>query len=222
MATTISCLILLLLQFDFSNSANIFFIFFDSHLNNLVNLTLLIMLFFNVIIFIKCFLTRRLNGFSDIRNNRDLLVLMFFSIITKLSVFVIFYANKFEKDQEIINYNISSIPFFYIMHLVLFSMFFIYFFYWGYCQLIEKFDSNHWIVEYLTLFEYRKMKIYTVDNKITNLSVGNLQLNELKGVVTINSKLLNLKIFKNYLESKKCKLNELTLEDILIIEMLSI
>lgn len=222
MATTISCLILLLLQFDFSNSTNIFFIFFDSYLNNLVNLIILIMLFFNVVIFIKCFLTRTLNGFSDIRNNRDLLVLMFFSIITKLSVFIIFYTNKFEQDQETINYNISSIPFFYIMHLVLFSMFFIYFFYWAYCQLIEKFDHDHWIVEYLTLFEYRKMKIYTVDNKITNLSIGTVHLNELKGVVTINSKLLNLKIFKNYLESKKCKLNELTPEDILIIEMLSI
>jgi hypothetical protein len=222
MATTISCLILLLLQFDFSNSSNIFFIFFDSYLNNLVNLIILIMLFFNVIIFIKCFLTRTLNGFSDIRNNRDLLVLMFFSIITKLSVFIIFYANKFEQDQETINYNISGIPFFYIMHLVLFSMFFIYFFYWAYCQLIEKFEYNHWIIEYLTLFEHQKMKIYTVDNKITNLSVGDIHLNELKGIITINSKLLNLKVFKNYLESKKCKLNELTPEDILIIEMLSI
>lgn len=222
MSTTISCLILLLLQLDFSDSSNIFFIFFDSYLNNLVNLIILIMLFFNVIIFIKYFLSRTLNGFGDIRNNRDLLVLMFFSIVTKLSVFLIFYANKFEQDQDAINYNISSIPFFYMIHLFLFSIFFIYFFYWAYCQLIENFEHNHWITEYLTLFERRKMKIYAVDNKITNLSIGTVYINELKGLITINSKLLNLKVFKNYLELKKCKVNELTTEDILIIEMLSI
>lgn len=218
----ITCLLLIFISLDFSNQDNQYFIFFDTYSENVSKIILLVILFFNALILIKNYCLKTFNGISDIRNNKVLLTLMYVSIITKISVFGLLYVTAFEKDPSVIEFNIDSIPVFYISHLVVFYTFVCYFFYWAYHQIVEKPEHNHWILNYLSSIERKNLKVYKIDNKITHLTTGKLFLDELKNIVKIKDTTINLKTFQHYLEIKNCKLNELNNDDILIMKMLSI
>ena len=146
----ITCLLLISISLDFSNQDNKYFIFFDTYTENLSKIIFLVILFFNALIFIKNYCVKTFNGISDIRNNKVFLTLIYVSIITKISVFGLLYVTAFEKDTSVIEFNIESIPVFYISHLVVFYTFVCYFFYWGYRQIVEKTKHNHWILNYLS------------------------------------------------------------------------
>jgi len=221
-AIAICCLILLAINIGFSNNSNVFFIFFNNYIENTLRIVLFGILSINLIIFLKYYFSNTFNGFSDIRRNRILLTLMFLSVITKLVVLMMFLLNHATNDEETIAYNINSIPYFYFLHLFAFSAFVFYFVKWSFVEFKEKHTCNHWIINYLTVEQSKKLKVYKTDNKIVSLSSSFLHIDEVRGVVEINKKKLNLKIFKQYLETKNCKLVDLIQEDILIIEMLSI
>lgn len=66
----ITCLLLFFISLDFSNQDNQYFIFFDTYSENVSKIILLVILFFNALIFIKNYCVKTFNGISDIRNNK--------------------------------------------------------------------------------------------------------------------------------------------------------
>lgn len=82
--------------------------------------------------------------------------------------------------------------------------------------------QDHWSFAYLDDYQIRSVKTFQEEGKVIGIYCKGFLLNEKDGLVELRGRNLNVNDFVYYIESKGCKINELTEDDIAVMEMLSI
>ena len=131
------------------------------------------------------------------------------------------WIGVFEKDYMKITVHIIIGCFFFIycLSFLLFS----YFSMIGIKNRVNHVNvKNHWTFEFMNEKQIRNVKTYQEEGKVIGIYFKGFIVNEKENEIILINKLLNLSSFKFYMNSKKCKLDDLTDDDIAIIEMLGI
>lgn len=82
--------------------------------------------------------------------------------------------------------------------------------------------QDHWSFAYLDDYQIRSVKTFQEEGKVIGIYCKGFLLNEKDGFVELRGKNLKINDFVYYIENKGCKINELTEDDIAVMEMLSI
>lgn len=82
---------------------------------------------------------------------------------------------------------------------------------------------NHWVYPYLNDKQLKQLRLVEDNGKYNYiLSLPNISLSDAGGWFKYYDKFYTLSAFKNYIEAKSCKIDELSKDDLLVIEMLGI
>lgn len=195
-----------------------------SFIHSIIKYSLILMIFLNIGLLIKSVLIKTYTSINESQNDIyqiiSFIIMFSFKICIMILMFFI-WLGVFEKDYMRITVNIV-IGCFFAMYCIA-SILFVYFGMLGIKNRIKHVKVNsHWTFEFMNEKQIRNVKTYQEEGKIIGIYFKGFMVNEKENELTLNNKSLNLNSFKFYMNSKKCKLDDLTDDDIAIIEMLSI
>lgn len=178
----------------------------------------------NAFCLVKSFLTKTYTSIHQANN--DLFQLVSFILLIGVKsciIFLSFFLWIVETDLGAINTTlVIIIGFFFICYYIIYGIFF----YFGIKGIIKRFKNSkityHWVFEYLSEQQIKSVKSYQEDGIISGIYFTGFLLNENKNIVYIQDTPIKLSEFKLYMEYNKCRIDNLSDEDIKIMEMLSI
>lgn len=216
----VACLIVIALRFIVGDN------YFESvpYIDMFINYSLIAIIITNSALLVKSFMTKTYTSINETRKDTYLMMtfiimLAFKSSIMMLTLFRWMINFKDDYMNGTINVLIGC---FFILYFITY-LFFLYFGLLGIRHRIKhvKID-NHWVFPYLSDKQIRSVKTYQEEGKVIGIYFKGFIVNEKENELILNNKSLNLNSFKFYMNSKQCKLDDLTDDDIAIIEMLGI
>lgn len=200
--------------------------YFDavSFVHPLIKYTLILIIILNVGLLIKSILVKTYTSINETQNDLyqiiSFIIMLSFKVCIMILMFFI-WLGVFEKDYMSITVNII-IGCFFAMYCIAFILF-LYFGMLGIKNRIKHVKvSSHWTFEFMNEKQIRNVKTYQEEGKVIGIYFKGFIVNEKENELILNNKPLNLDSFKFYMNSKKCKIDDLTDADIVVIEMLGI
>lgn len=195
-----------------------------SFMHPIIKYSLILMIFLNVGLLIKSIVVKTYTSINESQNDLyqiiSFIIMLSFKVCIMILMFFI-WIGVFEKDYMSITVNIV-IGCFFAMYCIA-SILFVYFGMLGIKNRIKHVKVNsHWTFEFMNEKQIRNVKTYQEEGKIIGIYFKGFIVNEKENELILNNKPLNLDSFKFYMNSKKCKIDDLTDEDISVIEMLGI
>jgi len=195
-----------------------------SFIQPIIKYSLVLLLILNIVLLIKSILVKTYTSLNE--SQKDIYQIMSFIIMISFKVCIMvlvffMWLGVFEKDYMNITVHIIIGCFFFIYCLSF--LLFLYFSMIGIKNRINHVKvKNHWTFEFMSEKQIRNVKTYQEEGKVIGIYFKGFLVNEKDNELTLNGKPLNLNSFKFYMNNKKCKIDDLTDEDIAIIEMLGI
>lgn len=195
-----------------------------SFIQPIVKYSLVLLLALNIVLLVKSILVKTYTSMNESQNDiyqiLSFIIMLSFKVCIMILIFFT-WLGVFEKDYMtiIVNIIIGAFFFVYCLSFLLFSYFSII----GIKNRIKHVKvKNHWTFEFMSEKQIRNVKTYQEEGKVIGIYFKGFLVNEKDNELTFNDKPLNLNSFKFYMNNKKCKIDDLTDEDIAIIEMLGI
>lgn len=200
--------------------------YFDaiSFIHTLIKYTLILIIILNVGLLIKSIIVKTYTSINETQNDIYQIIsfIVMFSFKICIMILMLFiWIGVFEKDYMKITVHIIIGCFFFIycLSFLLFS----YFSMIGIKNRVKHVKvKNHWTFEFMNEKQIRNVKTYQEEGKVIGIYFKGFIVNEKENEIILSNKSLNLSSFKFYMNSKKCKLDDLTDDDIAIMEMLGI
>lgn len=216
----IACLLLLGLRFVVGDN------YFESvvDIDMFIKYSLMAMILTNSVLLIKSFLTKTYTSINETRKDTYLMMtfiimLAFKSSIMMLTLFRWMIHFKDDYMNGTINVLIGC---FFVLYFITY-LFFLYFGLLGIRHRIKHVKIyNHWVFPYLSEKQIRRVKTYQEEGKVIGIYFKGFFMDEDKNSLIIRDKKITLSDFKMYMKEKDCKIDDLTQEDVAIMEMLSI
>lgn len=195
-----------------------------SFIHPIIKYSLILMIFLNIVLLIKSILVKTYTSINETQNDIyqiiSFIIMLSFKVCIMILMFFI-WIGVFEKDYMNITVHIVIGCFFAIYCIA--SILFIYF---GMISIKNRIKhvkvNSHWTFGFMNEKQIRNVKTYQEEGKVIGIYFKGFIVNEKENELIFNNKPLNLDSFKFYMNSKKCKIDDLTDEDIAIIEMLGI
>lgn len=216
----VACLLVIAFRFIVGDN------YFSSmpYIDSFIHYSLIVMIVINTVMLIKSFMMKTYTSINETPKDTYLMMtfiimMAFKSCIMMLTLFS--WIINFKNDY--MNGTIDVIiGCFFIMYFILY-LFFLYFGFLGIRTRIKHIKiNNHWVFQYLSDKQIRSVKTYQEEGKVIGLYFKGFFMDEDKNSLVIKDKKITLSDFKMYIKEKDCKIDDLTQEDIAIMEMLSI
>jgi hypothetical protein len=128
---------------------------------------------------------------------------------------------NFKNDYMNVTINVI-IGCFFVMYFISY-LFFLYFELLGIKNRLKHVKIyNHWVFPYLSEKQIRSVKTYQEEGKVIGIYFKGFFMDEDNNSLIMRDKTITLSDFKMYIKEKDCKIDDLTEEDVAIMEMLSI
>lgn len=195
-----------------------------SFIHSIIKYSLILMIFLNIGLLIKSILVKTYTSINETQNDMYQIISFIVMLCFKVCIMVLMFfmwLGVFEKNYMNITVHII-IGCFFAMYCIT-SILFVYFGMLGIKKRIKHIKvKNHWTFEFMNEKQIRNVKTYQEEGNVIGIYFKGFIVNEKENELILNNKSLNLKSFKFYMNSKKCKLDDLTDDDIAIIEMFGI
>lgn len=195
-----------------------------SFIHYFIKYSVILMIVLNSVFLIKSILVKTYTSINETQNDIyqmiSFMVMLCFKVCIMVLIFFI-WLGVFEKNYMNITVHIV-IGCFFAMYCISYLLF-LYFSLIGIKNRIKHVKvNNHWTFEFMNEKQIRNVKTYQEEGKVIGIYFKGFIVNEKENELILNNKSLNLNSFKFYMNSKQCKLDDLTDDDIAIMEMLSI
>lgn len=216
----IACLIMLGLQQIVGDN------YFESipYIETFIKYSLILMVVLNTGLLIKSFINKTYTSINE--SEKDIFQIMSYMIMLAFKVCIMMltlFLWIIRSNPSYINTTVNIIiGVFFVLYCICYLLF-LYFSIHGIKRRIKHTRiAEHWVFDYLTEKQIRSIKTFQEEGKVIGLYFKNFQMNEKENELTFRGVDIKLNSFRFYIEGKKCKIDELTADDIAIMEMLGI
>lgn len=214
----VACLIILMLQKISDENYFKGFEFMDVG----INYALYLLITLNLGLLIKSFFVKTYTSVHE--SMKDIYQSLCFIILMACKICIVFLI--------FLDWLLSSETFTSYLYFTVFMLFFVYclfflgFLCFGLLGITSRIKhvriKEHWSFAYLDDYQIRSVKTFQEEGKVIGIYCKGFLLNEKDNIIELRGRNLKLSDFVYYIDNKGCKVNELTEEDIAVMEMLSI
>lgn len=190
-----------------------------------IMVTLIILGISNFFLYSKSFISK---SYTSIQDNLSecLAVHSVYIIIILKCMFQLLCLMYNLNKQDNLNYplggQVGLMCIFYLFSNIV-TIFFVYHAFKGtYTRYKTGSNNNHWIKEYLSATQLKKIKTILRNDEIVSVYFNGFHLDEADNIVIMRKKKLNLKAFREYMSVNKLKIDDLSDDELTVIEMLGI
>lgn len=189
-----------------------------------IKYSLITMIILNSIFLIKSFLTKTYTSINESRQDVFQIISYILMLTFKVGILVLTgFLWGISSGQSYLNTTVHVII---GVFLALYCVSHLSFLFFGTLGLKNRIKhiriKNHWVFSFLDEHQIMKVKTYQEEGKVIGIYFKNFHMNEKEDELTFRGTDIKLSSFRLYIEGKQCKIDELTREDVSIMEMLSI
>ena len=194
------------------------------YIQSFIKYSLILLIVLNTGLLIKSFINKTYTSINE--GNKDIFQIMSYMLMLTFKVCLMMltlFLWIINSSPNYINSTVNIIiGVFFVLYCICYLLF-LYFSIHGIRQRIKQTRiGDHWVFDYLTEKQIRSIKTFQEEGKVIGLYFKNFHMNEKENELTFRGVDIKLNSFKFYIEGKKCKIDELTADDIAIMEMLGI
>jgi len=187
---------------------------------------LVVLAFSNFALYSKSFISKSYPSIEDNIYDSLNIYCVYVAIVLKVMSQVLFLSHTHYMNNNIkfpyIDWMMSTMALFYFVSLVSVSHFIFHSVRGTYIRHKRPTNNNHWITEYLSPKQVRRIKNISSNGKIISVYFNGFLLSEIDNSVVIREYKLKLNAFRDYITLNNFKLDDLNDDDLKVIEMLGI
>jgi hypothetical protein len=184
------------------------------------------LIIWNLCLYSKSFISK---SYSSIQHNMSdsLTVYSVYGVVLLKSMFHVLCLSSYVNETNVIKFPsqdwmLGTMCLFYFMYIVAIGHFVFLSIKGTYIRYMSPVTNNHWIMDFLNPKQLRKVKNVSANGQIVSVYFKGFLLDETDNSVIIRKHKLKLNAFRDYITMNNFKVDDLSDEELTVIEMLGI